>query len=384
MVDVHSIVTATFIRTHPDTHWTRIRRASVFTRHRGAGHRDLWMPRSFYKGERLGNLPACAICMGRGHGPRALLHLPLGVSVWLCAAHRDPEWLAARAGRDLVVSLQTVWRAADCLTARRSRALTLFQAALRASYRTRDLPGSYSWRALRREAEARFAAGEAPSAVIDELRRRELDRPGPAHPRRCRRCAGGSATDGGAGGPVRTRAPAQKRPGCPTSAGGREPQVPVRPRGGDAPPRGPLQQPLLEEVRLVDVLDRVGRLPHAVGEGPEAHRPALEGLGEPAEDLAVELLQAERVHLQQLQRLLGDGAVHAGDAPHLGDVADPAQQAVGDPRRPPRALGQDGGAVVVDVDVEQAGGPADDRRELGRRRSSSAGGGPRTARAAAW
>ena len=140
------------------------------------------MPRSFYKGERLGNLPACAICMGRGHGPRALLHLPLGVSVWLCADHRDPEWLAARAGRDLVVSLQTVWRAAGCLTARRSRALTLFQAALRASYRTRDLPGSYSWRALRREAEARYAAGEAPSAVIDDLRRRELDRPGPAHP----------------------------------------------------------------------------------------------------------------------------------------------------------------------------------------------------------
>ena len=48
------------------------------------------MPRSFYKGEWLGKTPACAICMGRGHGPRALLHLPLGVSVWLCEAHRDP------------------------------------------------------------------------------------------------------------------------------------------------------------------------------------------------------------------------------------------------------------------------------------------------------
>ena len=61
------------------------------------------MPRSFYKGEPLGKTPACAICMGRGQGPRALLHLPLGVSVWLCAAHRDPAWLRSRTGRDLVV-----------------------------------------------------------------------------------------------------------------------------------------------------------------------------------------------------------------------------------------------------------------------------------------
>ena len=76
------------------------------------------MPRSFYKGEWLGKLPACAICMGRGHGPRAL---------------------------------------------------SLFQAALRTAHRTRGLPGSYSWRELRREAEERFAAGEPPSAVIDEL-----------------------------------------------------------------------------------------------------------------------------------------------------------------------------------------------------------------------
>src|SRR5690349_11070312 len=140
------------------------------------------MPRSFYKGESLGKTPACAICMGRGHGPRALLHLPLGVSVWLCAAHRDPEWLRSRAGRDLVVSLQTVWRAANCLTARRSRALDLFREHLLAAHRARDLPGSYSWRELRAEAEARFAAGEAPRRVIDELRRRELPRPGPQHP----------------------------------------------------------------------------------------------------------------------------------------------------------------------------------------------------------
>ena len=140
------------------------------------------MPRSFYRAGHLGNAPPCAICMGRGRGPRALLHLPHGVSVWLCAAHREPEWLRARAGRDLAVSLETVWRAANCLTARRARSLELFLAGVASAERARRLPGSYSWRALRREAEERWAAGESPRQVIDDLRRREIARPGPGHP----------------------------------------------------------------------------------------------------------------------------------------------------------------------------------------------------------
>ena len=34
--------------------------------------------RSFYKGEKLGLTPACAICVGKGQGTRAQLHLPVG------------------------------------------------------------------------------------------------------------------------------------------------------------------------------------------------------------------------------------------------------------------------------------------------------------------
>ena len=139
------------------------------------------MARSFYKETNLGSTPACAICVGKGQGRRARLHLPGGVSVWLCATHRDPGFLNARAGRDLVVSLLHVWRAADCLTARRSRALDLHLARF-ASRPPRSCPGSYSWRELRAEAEGRFAAGERPSSVIAELRSRERARPGPAHP----------------------------------------------------------------------------------------------------------------------------------------------------------------------------------------------------------
>ncbi len=142
--------------------------------------RSTSMARSFYKGEPLGKLPPCAICVGAGRGGRAELHLPGGVSVWLCADHRSEEFQCRRAGRDLVASLMAVWRGAGCFTARRSRALDLHRARLRNRALPRDLPGSYAWPDLRREAEALFASGHRPAEVIARLRERE--RRGPARP----------------------------------------------------------------------------------------------------------------------------------------------------------------------------------------------------------
>jgi len=123
------------------------------------------MARSLYKGERLGKTPACAICVGAGQGRRAELHLPCGVRVWLCEAHRSQEFATRRAGRDLVASLMHVWSSAGCLTASRSRALDLHRARLTAPLAVRPRPGSYSWASLRAEAESAFAAGEAPASV---------------------------------------------------------------------------------------------------------------------------------------------------------------------------------------------------------------------------
>lgn len=131
------------------------------------------MARSFYKEKGLGSRPACAICVGAGEGERAPLHLPCGVSVWLCAAHRSVAFQTRRAGRDLEASLFHVWRSSGCLTASRARALSIHRARLSSGMPVREAPGSYSWPALRREAEAAFAAGEPPGAVIDRLRRRE-------------------------------------------------------------------------------------------------------------------------------------------------------------------------------------------------------------------
>src|SRR5262245_20514967 len=132
------------------------------------------MARSLYKGERLGKRPPCLICMGPGEGERAQLHLPYGVSVWLCGAHRSAEFQARRAGRDFVASLWRAWEAAGCLTKARSRALEAHRARVLGQGGPRSRPGSYSWPALRREAEARFAAGEAPGRVMRELRERAL------------------------------------------------------------------------------------------------------------------------------------------------------------------------------------------------------------------
>jgi hypothetical protein len=113
--------------------------------------------KSAYKGERLGKTPACILCGGPGQGRRAPLQLPFGVTVWLCAGHRDPEFLARRAGRDLVTSLMHVWQSAGCLDRRRHEALGAHLRRVQDAGALQGLPGSYAWPALRAEAERRFA-----------------------------------------------------------------------------------------------------------------------------------------------------------------------------------------------------------------------------------
>jgi hypothetical protein len=114
--------------------------------------------------------PVCAICADRTRWRTVELRLTHGVTVWLCEGHASPEFQCRRNGHDFVVTLQRLWHAHGCLTAARHRALSTHLAAL-ADRPAPPRPGSYSWRTLRRRAEAEFALGGSPPlATIDRLR----------------------------------------------------------------------------------------------------------------------------------------------------------------------------------------------------------------------
>ena len=140
------------------------------------------MPNRSEHDHHLEPTPSCAICRRPGQGERRRLVLPGGVGVWLCSAHASPQFQRRRGGRDFHRSVRGVWEAADCLTARRSKALDDHLARARRSPgpSPRRRPGSYAWAALRLEAERRWAAGEEPGDVIDALRDRAAS--GSAHP----------------------------------------------------------------------------------------------------------------------------------------------------------------------------------------------------------
>lgn len=120
----------------------------------------------------VGGGPPCAICARAGREPRRLVHLTYGVSVWLCRQHASEEFLRDDVGTVFAERLAAMWIATGSLTARRAAALRAHMRQIQSAGAARDQPGSYSWPALRSEAEQRFAAGHDPRRVIQELRDR--------------------------------------------------------------------------------------------------------------------------------------------------------------------------------------------------------------------
>ena len=101
---------------------------------------------------------------------------------------RSPDLQRLRRGRDFADALERIWVANGCLTSARRRALDAHMKALQPSEAIRPRPGSHAWIALRVEAERRFAAGEPPRHVIDELRELVAGRgPNPPSERTMRR-----------------------------------------------------------------------------------------------------------------------------------------------------------------------------------------------------
>src|ERR687896_1357946 len=95
------------------------------------------------------------------------------------------------------------------------------------------------------------------------------------------------------------------------------------------PPRRPLDEAELEEVGLVDVLDRVGLLAEGDRQRGEADGTAVELVEDGPEKLAVDPLEALAVHLEQRERFPGDCKRDHSVVSYLGHVPHPSQDAIG-------------------------------------------------------
>jgi hypothetical protein len=136
-------------------------------------------------------------------------------------------------------------------------------------------------------------------------------------------------------------------------------------RGWRPCPRGTGEEADPDQERLGDLLHGLPLLPHGDGQGGDADGSAPEVPAQHLDDGAVEGVEPQLVDLVQLEaaagHVVGDHAVGLD----LGVVADPAEQPVGDARRAARPRGDLRGALVGQVDAEQAGRAVHDAVEVG-------------------
>src|SRR3990172_7918924 len=140
---------------------------------------------------------------------------------------------------------------------------------------------------------------------------------------------------------------------------GRQPEVAVRRGRSHPPPRGPLEKSLLDEERLVHVLDRVPLLAHRRRDRFHADGAAVELLEDDPEDLPVHHVETLPVHLHLEERVVGDLLVDRAVPAHLGEVAEAVEETDRHARGAPGAPGDFARTVVVDEDRKGSGGPAD-------------------------
>ena len=103
--------------------------------------------------------------------------------------------------------------------------------------------------------------------------------------------------------------------------------------GRNSTARGPLQESLLNQIRLVEILQGTPLLTHGRGDCLDTGRASLVLLYEGSQDLTVELVETKFVDLEHLESLFGRVGGDRAISMDLGIIADPAKQAIGDSRR---------------------------------------------------
>ena len=139
-------------------------------------------------------------------------------------------------------------------------------------------------------------------------------------------------------------------------------QVVARPLGGYAALRRAVEEAELEQVRLVDVLDRLDLFADHRGDGRAADRAGRELLDDGREEAAVGGVEALVVDVHRVHRRLASRGADAAVASDLGVVAHAAQQAVDDARRAPPPPRDDVDRLRLDVARSGCRRSADDRR----------------------
>ena len=103
--------------------------------------------------------PKCLACFPRSCAGQRV-PLAYGVSLVLCADHRDPRFIASRHGRDFLAAIGELLTSLGLAASRYQRALTAFVKAVSEPARPqRQRPGSYAWAARRQDAERVWSRG---------------------------------------------------------------------------------------------------------------------------------------------------------------------------------------------------------------------------------
>lgn len=144
----------------------------------------------------------------------------------------------------------------------------------------------------------------------------------------------------------------------------RQAQVPVACRRQHATARRSHDQALLQQEWLDHVFDRVPLFGEGGCERIEAGGPTGIEFGETTQVAAVHGVEAALVHLQAAESRVGRRRVDRIGAVHRREIANPAQQADGDPRRAARASGDFERSVVAERKPENRRSAADDQPEV--------------------